>query len=60
MEKIKNNKPDIVIGVAGCVASQESDSITSRAPYVDMVIGPQTIHRLPKLYEESFEIKKKL
>ena len=39
--KLKNNKPDIVIGVAGCVASQESDSITSRAPYVDMVIGPK-------------------
>ena len=56
--KLKNNKPDIVIGVAGCVASQESDSITSRAPYVDMVIGPQTIHRLPKLYEESLKSKK--
>ena len=56
--KLKNNKPDVVIGVAGCVASQESDSIASRAPYVDMVIGPQTIHRLPKLYEESLKSKK--
>ena len=58
MEKIKKNKPDLVIGVAGCVASQESDEISQRAPYVDMVIGPQTIHRLPEIYEKSLESKK--
>ena len=56
--KLKVIKPDLVIGVAGCVASQESDSISLRAPYVDMVIGPQTIHRLPKIYNESLSSKK--
>lgn len=45
--KIKN--PDLVIGVGGCVASQEGNSILSRAPYVDVVFGPQTLHRLPQL-----------
>ncbi len=45
----KQNKPDLVIGVGGCVASQEGAAIQQRAPYVDMVFGPQTIHRLPEL-----------
>ena len=45
----KQHKPDLVIGVGGCVASQEGDSILKRAPYVDMVFGPQTIHRLPQM-----------
>ena len=45
----KKNKPDLVIGVGGCVASQEGDAIRQRAPYVDMVFGPQTIHRLPDM-----------
>ena len=56
--KLKKNNPDLVIGVAGCVASQESDEISQRAPYVDMVIGPQTIHRLPEIYKKSLESKK--
>ena len=56
--KLKDKKPDLVIGVAGCVASQESDAISSRAPYVDMVIGPQTIHRLPQIYKKSLNSKK--
>ena len=56
--KLKKNKPELVIGVAGCVASQESDEISQRAPYVDMVIGPQTIHRLPEIYEKSLGSKK--
>ena len=56
--KLKKNNPDLVIGVAGCVASQESDEISQRAPYVDMVIGPQTIHRLPEIYEKSLDSKK--
>tara|TARA_Y100000389_G_scaffold76130_1_gene72787 strand:- start:1453 stop:2781 length:1329 start_codon:yes stop_codon:yes gene_type:complete len=56
--KLKNINPDIVIGVAGCVASQESTAISTRAPYVDMVIGPQTIHRLPKIYKDSLLSKK--
>jgi len=45
----KQHKPDLVIGVGGCVASQEGDAIQKRAPYVDMVFGPQTIHRLPQM-----------
>ena len=50
--KIKDHKPDLVIGVGGCVASQEGDGIIKRAPYVDMVFGPQTLHRLPNMYED--------
>ena len=46
----KHCKPDLVIGVGGCVASQEGESIRTRAPYVDIVFGPQTLHRLPELY----------
>lgn len=47
--ELKKNKPHIVIGVGGCVASQEGDGIRKRAPYVDMVFGPQTLHRLPEM-----------
>ncbi|NND82953.1 MAG: tRNA (N6-isopentenyl adenosine(37)-C2)-methylthiotransferase MiaB [Gammaproteobacteria bacterium] len=49
---LKQQNPDLVIGVGGCVASQEGESIRRRAPYVDMVFGPQTLHRLPKMYDE--------
>ena len=49
---LKEARPDLVIGVAGCVASQEGEGIVRRAPYVDMVFGPQTIHRLPKLLDQ--------
>jgi tRNA-2-methylthio-N6-dimethylallyladenosine synthase len=45
----KNTRPDLVIGVGGCVASQEGAVIQKRAPYVDIVFGPQTIHRLPDM-----------
>ena len=48
--KVKN--PDLVIGVGGCVASQEGDAIRQRAPYVDMVFGPQTLHRLPEMIQQ--------
>ncbi len=48
----KQTKPDLVIGVGGCVASQEGAAIQQRAPYVDMVFGPQTIHRLPEMLAE--------
>jgi len=48
----KETNPNVVIGVGGCVASQEGKSIIKRAPYVDMVFGPQTLHRLPKMYDE--------
>lgn len=47
--KLKEKNPDLVIGVGGCVASQEGDNILKRAPYVDMVFGPQTLHRLPNM-----------
>jgi tRNA-2-methylthio-N6-dimethylallyladenosine synthase len=47
--KLKRYKPDLIIGVGGCVASQEGASIVKRAPYVDIVFGPQTLHRIPIL-----------
>jgi tRNA-2-methylthio-N6-dimethylallyladenosine synthase len=49
LQDLKAAKPDLVIGVGGCVASQEGAAIVSRAPYVDVVFGPQTLHRLPAL-----------
>jgi tRNA-2-methylthio-N6-dimethylallyladenosine synthase len=49
--EIKAARPDVVIGVGGCVASQEGAAIRTRAPYVDLVFGPQTLHRLPKMLE---------
>ena len=51
--KLKLKNPDLIIGVGGCVASQEGDNIQKRAPFVDMVFGPQTLHRLPELYNKS-------
>jgi len=51
LRKLKMIKPELVIGVAGCVASQEGEAILSRAPYVDLVFGPQTLHRLPQMIE---------
>lgn len=49
VKHLKRRKPDLVIGVGGCVASQEGATIVERAPYVDVVFGPQTLHRLPAL-----------
>ena len=49
---LKKDKPDLVIAVGGCVASQEGAAIVARAPYVDVVFGPQTLHRLPQLIAE--------
>ena len=51
--KWKQNKPDLLIGVGGCVASQEGQDILDRAPYVDLIFGPQTLHRLPQLINAS-------
>jgi tRNA-2-methylthio-N6-dimethylallyladenosine synthase len=48
-KKLKNTNPDLIIGVGGCVASQEGDVIRQRAPFVDIVFGPQTLHRLPEM-----------
>jgi tRNA-2-methylthio-N6-dimethylallyladenosine synthase len=49
---LKRRRPDLVIGVGGCVASQEGEGILERAPFVDLVFGPQTIHRLPAMIAE--------
>ncbi|MCH9690682.1 MAG: tRNA (N6-isopentenyl adenosine(37)-C2)-methylthiotransferase MiaB [Gammaproteobacteria bacterium] len=48
---LKDKNPNLVIGVGGCVASQEGDAIAKRAPYVDLIFGPQTMHRLPEMLE---------
>ena len=56
--EIKKKNPNIVIGVGGCVASQEGGDILKRAPYVDMVFGPQTLHRLPEMLEERIQKNK--
>ena len=58
--KLKKKKPDLLIGVGGCVASQEGEAIMKRAPYVDLVFGPQTLHRLPEMYAESIAKKKQV
>ena len=50
--ELKDKKPGLLIGVGGCVASQEGENIRKRAPYVDMVFGPQTLHRLPAMIEQ--------
>jgi len=50
-KELKQTKPALVIGVGGCVASQEGAAIVKRAPYVDLVFGPQTLHRLPQMIE---------
>ena len=49
LRPLKQARPDLIIGVGGCVASQEGAAIVERAPYVDVVFGPQTLHRLPQL-----------
>ncbi|MDX1482157.1 MAG: tRNA (N6-isopentenyl adenosine(37)-C2)-methylthiotransferase MiaB [Woeseiaceae bacterium] len=50
--QLKEAKPGVLIGVGGCVASQEGEGITKRAPFVDMVFGPQTLHRLPQMVDD--------
>jgi tRNA-2-methylthio-N6-dimethylallyladenosine synthase len=49
--QIKERRPEVIIGVGGCVASQEGDALRERAPYVDLVFGPQTLHRLPAMIQ---------
>ncbi|MGR9044807.1 MAG: tRNA (N6-isopentenyl adenosine(37)-C2)-methylthiotransferase MiaB [Gammaproteobacteria bacterium] len=49
----KELRPDVIIGVGGCVASQEGEAIQKRAPFVDIVFGPQTLHRLPQLLDDA-------
>ena len=50
--ELKEKRPELLIGVGGCVASQEGEAIRKRAPFVDLVFGPQTLHRLPAMIEE--------
>ena len=49
---LKHARPDVMIAVGGCVASQEGPALVARAPFVDVVFGPQTLHRLPQLLEQ--------
>jgi len=55
---LKQDNPDVVIGVGGCVASQEGDGISRRAPFVDLVFGPQTLHRLPEMLDAAKETER--
>ncbi|MDA8022593.1 MAG: tRNA (N6-isopentenyl adenosine(37)-C2)-methylthiotransferase MiaB, partial [Gammaproteobacteria bacterium] len=57
--QLKLRRPQMVIGVGGCVASQEGAMILRRAPYVDMVFGPQTLHRLPAMLDRVFAAREK-
>lgn len=52
-KNLKKNNPNLVIGVGGCVASQEGEAIAERAPFVDLVFGPQTLHRLPEMIDKK-------
>ncbi|MDR3479034.1 MAG: tRNA (N6-isopentenyl adenosine(37)-C2)-methylthiotransferase MiaB [Gammaproteobacteria bacterium] len=56
--ELKLKKPEMIIGVGGCVASQEGEAILKRAPYVDMIFGPQTLHRLGEMLTEVKEKRK--
>jgi tRNA-2-methylthio-N6-dimethylallyladenosine synthase len=53
LSEIKDAKPGVLIGVGGCVASQEGEALIKRAPYVDLVFGPQTLHRLPAMISQQ-------
>ena len=55
---LKKSNPDLIIGVGGCVASQEGAAIVARVPYVDVVFGPQTLHRLPQLIADRRRLGK--
>jgi tRNA-2-methylthio-N6-dimethylallyladenosine synthase len=55
IKHLKRTRPELLIGVGGCVASQEGAAIVARAPYVDLVFGPQTLHRLPQMIEARRE-----
>jgi tRNA-2-methylthio-N6-dimethylallyladenosine synthase len=58
VKHLKRVRPEVLIGVGGCVASQEGGDIVARAPYVDLVFGPQTLHRLPALIDERLRTGK--
>ena len=58
-KKLKDKNPNLKIAIGGCVASQEGEKLSQRAPAVDIVFGPQTLHRLPNLYKEASDTEKK-
>ncbi|MFL2753731.1 MAG: tRNA (N6-isopentenyl adenosine(37)-C2)-methylthiotransferase MiaB [Gammaproteobacteria bacterium] len=58
-KKLKDNNPNLKIAIGGCVASQEGDSLSKRAPAVDIVFGPQTLHRLPSMYKNAVQEDKR-
>ena len=58
--KLKAKRPELVIGVGGCVASQEGAAILKRAPYVDLIFGPQTLHRLPQMLSDATQKHKSI
>ena len=58
-KKLKDKNPNLKIAIGGCVASQEGKKLSQRAPAVDIVFGPQTLHRLPNLYKEASDTEKK-
>ncbi len=57
---LKKTNPKLIIGVGGCVASQEGESLRNRAPYVDIIFGPQTLHRLPELIRQAQNSQRKI
>ena len=59
-KKLKNKKPELLIAIGGCVASQEGRQLRSRAPEIDIIFGPQTIHRLPSMLKTSLKNKSKV
>lgn len=59
-KKLKNIKKKLIIAVGGCVATQEKKKIYKRAPYVDIIFGPKTIHRLPKIINKTLKKRKKI
>lgn len=58
LRPLKKKKPNIIFAVGGCVAMQEQKNIFRRAPYVDIVFGPQTLHRLPEMYKKALQKEK--
>ena len=57
INKLNEMNPNLKIGVGGCVASQEGENIFKRAPYVDLIFGPQTLHKVPELLDQEDKIK---
>ena len=55
---LRKKKPSLIIGVGGCVASQEGEALLKRAPYIDLIFGPQTVHRLPELIKKAQKTRK--